>query len=106
MNKYKFRLPYDYVKSGELVGYIYADDLEQAADRLNNSDYWVEEEYIDRYDGDTNYDYSDVEIEEEEEDVDYDYGLSYDTDDESNTHNNILENDILPSYFLAELHLL
>ena len=30
MNKYKFRLPYDYVKSGEVVGYVYADDEEQA----------------------------------------------------------------------------
>ena len=103
MNKYKFRLPYNCVRSGELVGYDYANDLEQAADRLDNSDYWVDEEYIDRYDGDTNYDYDEVEIQEEEEDVDYDYGFSYDDDNES--INSIIDNDILPAYFLAELHL-
>jgi len=106
MTKYKFRLPYDYVKSGEVVGYVYAEDSEQALDRLHDADYWIDEEHIDRYDGDTNYDHSDVEIEEEEENVEYDYGFSHDNNSQTFTHNGALENDILPSYFLAELPLL
>ncbi len=105
MNKYKFRLPYDFLKFGEVVGYVYADNEEQALDRLHNTDYWVEEEHIDRYDGDTNYDHSEIELDEEEEDVDYDYRLSYDDNTRSISHGTIIENDILPPYFLAELHL-
>jgi hypothetical protein len=92
------------MKSGEVEGYVYADNHEQAAERIDNLDYWVDEEYIDRYDGDTDYNYSDIEIEEEEEDVDFDYGFSEDDNNQS-VNNNILENDILPPYFLAELHL-
>lgn len=105
MNKYKFRLPYDFVKSGEVVGYIYAVDLEEAAERLNNCVYWVEEDHIDRYDGDTNYDYSDAEIEEDEEDVEYNYGFN----ESDNYYNSPISassvKNKFPDYFLAELHL-
>ena len=72
MNKYKIRIPYSYVRYGDLVGYCEAESEEEAREGAYAGDL-EDEDYEDSdYSGDNDYDYSEMEIELVEEDIDGD----------------------------------
>ncbi|MGV8019200.1 MAG: hypothetical protein AB2L26_13610 [Ignavibacteria bacterium] len=67
MNKYFFKIPYNYVRYGTLSCYVYEEEVMDLAYECENRN---SEDYDDSDDsGDTEYQSSDMECEVEEEDV-------------------------------------
>ena len=70
MNKYKIRIPYSYVRYGDVTGYFEANSEEEAREEAYVGDL-EDEEYEDNdYSGDNDYNYSEMEVDLEEEDID------------------------------------
>jgi len=96
MNKYKIRIPYSYVRYGDLVGYCEANSEDEAREEAYAGGL-EDEEYDDgNYSGDTDYDYSEMEVELEEENI---YGD--DEDEQTSTSNGI---EIPAPYYLEEIN--
>jgi hypothetical protein len=94
MNKYLIRIPYNYVRYGNLSCFVYAEDPDEAMDLAYECENRHSEDYDDGDDsGDTEYQYSDMEVELEEEDVAPPHGNN------SNSNNTPFSN--VPDYFLA-----
>lgn len=97
MNKYLIRIPYNYVRYGNLSCFVYAEDPEEAMDLA----YECENRYSEDYDdsdgdsGDTEFQFSDMDCELDEEDVSPPHG-------NNNSNNTPFSN--VPDYFLAELN--
>ena len=95
MNKYSIRIPYSYLRYGNLTAYVYAEDSEEAQDLAYNCEDRHNEDYDDSDDsGDSEYDYSNMDVELEEENVN--------PPNDNNSSNNTPFSNV-PSYFLAEL---
>ena len=94
MNKYKIRIPYSYVRYGDLVGYCEAESEEDAREDAYAGDL-EDEDYEDNdYSGDNDYEYSEMEIELEEEDIDGD-------DEQTSVPNSP---DVPAPYYLEEIN--
>jgi nucleosome binding factor SPN SPT16 subunit len=98
MNKYFIKIPYSYLRNGNLTCFVYASNEDSAAELAEECGYRYseDEESLDE-DGPTEYDYSDMSITLEEEDV-----------EPPHTHHvNGFELNLpasLPEYFLAEIN--
>ena len=95
MNKYKIRIPYSYVRYGDLVGYCEAESEEEAREEAYAGDLEDEDyEDNDSYAGDNDYDYSGMEVDLEEENIDGD-------DEQTSCAKNP---DIPAPYYLEEIN--
>lgn len=98
-NKYFFDVPYTCTTYGRIKGYVTADDMEDAVDKINSRDY-EDEEYEDRENSEYEFDCSEGDISVEEYDI---YGDEI-LEDEENEEQKDEENDSeIPSYYLAEV---
>lgn len=98
-NKYFFRVPYSCSTYWKKTGYVYADDVEEAAERIDSGDTYDESYEDDDSDNYTYYtDEADIEI--EEEDVE-----NPDSEESSGSSSSFrrIDQDVIPSYFLSEI---
>ena len=92
MNKYKIRIPYSYIRYGDLIGYFEANSEEEAREEAYAGEL-EDEEYEDNdYTGDNDYNYSEMEVDLEEEDID---------DGDNSTPNTL---SIPAPYYLEEIN--
>lgn len=106
LNKYYVRLPYSCSNYGNITGYVYAEDEEEAQELAEDTANIYEEEYDDNDSDNYNYYYEDMSVELEEEDVPENrLPNGYYTTVLPSIENSILPSKI-PSYFLEEIHLL
>ena len=94
MNRYKIRIPYSYIRYGDVTGYFEANSEEEAREEAYAGDL-EDEDYEDNdYSGDNDYDYSEMEVDLEEEDIDGDDG-----------HNSAPNSLCIPApYYLEEIN--
>lgn len=105
-NKYYVRVPYSCSNYGNLTGYVYAEDEEEAQELAEDNANIYEEEFDDNDSDNYNYYYEDTSVELEEEDVEANHlPHGYYTTVSPHTENSIHSSKI-PSYFLEEIHLL
>ncbi len=100
MNKYYVKIPYHYTQYGNLSGYVYAENEEEAEEIAADNCNIHEESYDDSDDsGDSEYDYSETSVTLEESDIPNHEIPARQT---SFTHN---QPDIpsVPGYFLEDL---
>jgi hypothetical protein len=96
-NKYFFNVPYSCITYGRMKGYIIADDIEDAVDKVNSRDF-EDEEYDDTENGSNDYDCSEEDITVDEYDI-YNDESNDDSEEEEYEGNN----SEVPSYYLAEV---
>lgn len=95
-NKYSFDVPYSCTTYGRVKGYVIADDIEDAVDKINSRDF-EDEEYEESSSDNYDYDCSDGDIEVEQYDIyDDEYNNNEDPEPEENSTD-------VPSYYLAEV---
>jgi hypothetical protein len=92
-NKYFFDVPYSCITYGRLKGYVIADDIEDAVDKINSRDF-EDEEYEDRENGSYDYDCSEDNVTLDE--------YNDNNDDEEFEENR----SGVPVYYLAEVLLI
>ena len=98
MNKYFVKIPYSYLRFGELTCHVYAEDEESASELVRDYDERYNEDYDDNDDsGDTNFEYENSDIDLEEENVEPPTPHNY------NSKSSFSK---LPSYFLNEINLI
>ena len=93
-NRYSFDVPYFCTTYGRVKGFVIADDLDDAVDKINSRDF-TDEEYEDLDSSSYDFDCSEGGITVEEYDI---YGDEY--NDEEENERGELE---FPSYYLAEV---
>lgn len=100
MNKYFIRIPFSYLRNGNLTCFVYASDEEEAAELAEECGNRFSEDYesLDE-DGPTEYDYSDMNISLEEEYVEPPY---HQTNNPNSNKSKAFRN--LPEYFLADIN--
>ena len=97
-NKYLVRVPYSYLKYGEMSCIIYAEDEDELEDLVTDFSNRHAEDYDDSdNDGDNEYSYDQMTVELEEEDVDEPVNIYNQSESEESPFSKI------PDYFLAEL---
>jgi len=102
MNKYYIKVPYSYLKFGDMTCHVYAENEEEALALVREYDHRFNEDYEDCGDsGDTNYEYENSDIDLEESDVEPPEHPLYHPNSNSSFH---FHN--LPQYFLAEINLI
>ena len=102
MNKYNIKIPYSYLKFGDMTCQVYAEDSDEAAELARDYDNRYNEDYEDCDDsGDTNFEYENMDIELEESDVEPPEHPLYHPNSNTLAHFNNL-----PQYFLAEINLI
>jgi len=99
-NKYFFDVPYSCITYGRLKGYVIADDIEDAVDKINSRDF-EDEEYDDRENGSYEYDCSEDDVTLDQYDI-YDDEYNDNNDEEEYEENR----SGVPVYYLAEVLLI
>ena len=105
-NKYYFRVPYSCSTYGRMSGYVYADNEEEAIEKIERAE-TGDTDYDDADSDNYSYYCDEAELTLEDEDVEepVHHNHYYHTNDTSNSLSNI-DQDKMPGYFLSEVVLL
>lgn len=98
-NKYFFDVPYSCTTYGRIKGYVIADDVEDAVDKINSRDF-EDEEYDESSNDNYDYDCSEGDITVDQYDI---YDDEYSDDDNREEEEYSENNTDIPSYYLAEV---
>lgn len=99
MNKYYVKIPYHYTQYGDLSGFVYAENEEEAAEIAADHCNIHEESYDDSDDsGDSEYDYSETTVTLEESDI-----PSHEIPARQTSFTYRPESPPVPGYFLEDL---
>lgn len=103
MNKYLVIIPYDCVQNGEMSCFVYAENEEEAFSKAEDRINWQDEEYEDGDQNNFTYNYENLRVS-----VDTLYAVLPEFEQTHNNFHQVSHNtfNIIPEYFLAELHLI
>ncbi len=105
-NKYYFRVPYSCSTYGRMSGYVYADNEEEAIEKIERAE-TGDTDYDDTDSDNYNYYCDEAELTLEEEDVEEPHhNHHYNRSDDTFSNLSTIDQDKMPGYFLSEVVLL